>query len=66
MLISLLMTGKLKPQTKQSEDAHIFTTTCDLYVITISPSYFSSLETWKHWFKQDLIGGYYNNVINVK
>ena len=21
---------------------------------------------WKHWFKQDLTGGYYNNVIDVK
>ena len=42
------MTGELKPHTKQSGDAHIFTTTGDLYVITILPSYFSSWETWKH------------------
>ena len=60
------MTGELKPYTKQFGDAHIFTTTGDLYVITILPSYFSSWETWKHWFKQDLIGGCYNNVINVR
>ena len=36
------MTGELKPYTKQFGDAHIFTTTGDLYVITILPSFLAA------------------------
>ena len=38
----------------------------NLYVIIIFPPYFSCWETWKNRFKQDIIEGYYINVINVR